>query len=98
MRRTIALALQLALALPLAALQPPRLVKDGPPVDPTGVQELVSAHGARIRYKQPGRQGVCQTTVDDYAGYISLDEKYASLGTPLLAGCMARTLGSDTQN
>lgn len=73
MRPSIALALQIA--QPLAALKLPHLVKDGPPADPTGVQEIVSANGARIRYKQPGKQGVCQTSVDDYAGYISLDEK-----------------------
>ncbi|KAF1935417.1 peptidase S10, serine carboxypeptidase [Clathrospora elynae] len=31
--------------------------------------------GAEIRYKQPGKAGVCETTpgVDDYAGYISLN-------------------------
>lgn len=68
-------ALALTIAQPLAALQLPHLVKDGPPADPTGVQEIVSANGARIRYKQPGKQGVCQTTVDDYSGYISLNEK-----------------------
>lgn len=73
MHSTIALAL--GLAQPLAALHLPQLVKDGPPADPTGVQEIVSANGARIRYKQPGKQGVCQTTVDDYSGYISLNEK-----------------------
>lgn len=73
MHWTIALALQLA--QPLAASHLPHLVKDGPPVDPTGVQEIVSTHGARIRYKQPGKQGLCQTKVDDYSGYVSLDEK-----------------------
>lgn len=73
MRLIIALALQIA--QPLAALQLPHLVKDGPPADPTGVKEIVSANGARIRYKQPGKQGICQTAVDDYSGYVSLDEK-----------------------
>lgn len=73
MRFTTALALQLA--QPLAAFHVPHLVKDGPPADPTGVKEIVSTHGARIRYKQPGKQGVCQSKVDDYSGYISLDEK-----------------------
>lgn len=60
---------------PLAALALQKLVKDGPPADPTGVQEIVSSQGARIRYKQPGKQGLCQTTVDDYSGYVSLNEK-----------------------
>lgn len=67
--------LALAAAQPLAALKVPALVKDGPPADPTGVQEIVSPQGARIRYKQPGKQGVCQTIADDYSGYISLNEK-----------------------
>lgn len=70
---TIALAFQFAQLL--TALQLPHLVKDGVPADPKGVKEIVSANGARIRYKQPGKQGVCQTLVDDYSGYISLDEK-----------------------
>ncbi|OJD30331.1 carboxypeptidase s1 [Diplodia corticola] len=48
------------------------------PADPTGVQEVVSPGGAKVTYKQPGKQGVCETAegVDDYAGYISLNEKY----------------------
>lgn len=74
MYRTFALAL--AAAQPLAALNLPKLVKDGPPADPTGVQEIVSSQGARIRFKQPGKQGLCQTIVDDYSGYVSLDEKW----------------------
>lgn len=75
MYRTLTLILALAAALPLAALKVPKLVKDGPPVDPNGVQEIVSSQGARIRFKQPGKQGLCQTTADDYSGYVSLDEK-----------------------
>lgn len=70
-----AAVLALSAAQPLAALKPQRLVKDGPPADPTGVREIVSSQGARIRFKQPGKQGLCQTTVDDYSGYVSLNEK-----------------------
>jgi hypothetical protein len=46
------------------------------PVDPTGVTTIKSAQGAEIRFKQPGKQGICETKegVDDYSGYISLDE------------------------
>jgi hypothetical protein len=47
-------------------------------VDPTGVRTITSPQGAQIRFKQPGKDGgICETTpgVDDYAGYISLDEK-----------------------
>jgi hypothetical protein len=41
------------------------------------VTTITSPQGAQIRFKQPGKQGVCETTqgVDDYAGYISLNEK-----------------------
>lgn len=55
------------------------LLKRQLPADPTGVQEIVSPNGAKITYKQPGKQaGICETAegVDDYAGYISLNEKY----------------------
>lgn len=47
------------------------------PADPTGVTTITSAQGAEIRFKQPGKQGICETKegVDDYAGYISLNEK-----------------------
>ncbi|KAK7705003.1 hypothetical protein SLS57_010286 [Botryosphaeria dothidea] len=54
------------------------LLKRQVPADPTGVQEIVSPNGAKVTYKQPGKQGICETAegVDDYAGYISLNEKY----------------------
>jgi hypothetical protein len=47
------------------------------PANATGVTTITSPQGAQIRFKQPGKQGVCETTqgVDDYAGYISLNEK-----------------------
>jgi carboxypeptidase C (cathepsin A) len=47
------------------------------PKDPEGVMTITSPQGASIRFKQPGKQGVCETAegVDDYAGYISLNEK-----------------------
>lgn len=47
------------------------------PKDPEGVMTITSPQGASIRFKQPGRHGICETGegVDDYAGYISLDEK-----------------------
>lgn len=64
-------ALALQLWQHLAALQLPYPVTDGPPAVPTGVQRIVSFNCARIRYKQPGKQWVCQTSVDDYLGYIS---------------------------
>ena len=32
------------------------------PADPTGVTTISSPDGATIRYKQPGKDGVCETT------------------------------------
>jgi hypothetical protein len=36
---------------------------------------ITSPQGAEIRFKQPGKEGICETTegVDDYSGYISLN-------------------------
>lgn len=53
------------------------ILRRGPPAEPTGVKTITSPQGASIRYKQPGKEGVCETTegVDDYAGYISLNEE-----------------------
>jgi hypothetical protein len=62
----------------LGAARKPTLEERGIPVDPTGVRTITSPQGAQIRFKQPGKDGgICETTpgVDDYAGYISLDEK-----------------------
>jgi hypothetical protein len=44
------------------------------PANATGITTITSPQGAQIRYKQPGKHGVCETTegVDDYAGYILL--------------------------
>lgn len=52
------------------------LEERGIPKDPTGVMTITSPQGASIRFKQPGKVGICETKegVDDYAGYISLDE------------------------
>ncbi|KAF1953025.1 peptidase S10, serine carboxypeptidase [Byssothecium circinans] len=45
------------------------------PKDPTGIRTITSPQGAKISFKQPGKEGICETKegVDDYAGYISLD-------------------------
>jgi hypothetical protein len=32
------------------------------PAEPTGVQTIVSPNGANITYKEPGKEGVCETT------------------------------------
>jgi hypothetical protein len=63
----------------MGAARKPTLEERGIPKDPTGVRNITSPQGAQIRFKQPGKDGgICETTegVDDYAGYISLNEKY----------------------
>lgn len=76
MARLTQLAAILATAS-FAIARKPTLEERQIPTDPTGVKTITSPQGASIRFKQPGKQGVCETTegVDDYAGYISLNEK-----------------------
>jgi carboxypeptidase C (cathepsin A) len=61
----------------ISAARTPFLKERQVPADPTGITTITSQQGAEIRYKQPGKAGVCETTegFDDYAGYISLNEK-----------------------
>ena len=44
------------------------------PLDPTGVTTITSPSNVTIRYKEPGKAGVCETTpgVDSYSGFIDL--------------------------
>ncbi|KAL8839877.1 MAG: hypothetical protein Q9170_001557 [Blastenia crenularia] len=44
------------------------------PADPVGVKTITSPSGVQIRYKQPGLEGVCETTpgVNSYSGYVDL--------------------------
>ncbi|KAL8737280.1 MAG: hypothetical protein Q9181_001834 [Wetmoreana brouardii] len=44
------------------------------PADPVGVTTITSPSGVQIRYKQPGLEGVCETTpgVNSYSGYVDL--------------------------
>ncbi|PGG96551.1 carboxypeptidase D [Blastomyces parvus] len=46
------------------------------PADPEGVKTILSPSGVQIRYKEPGSDGVCETTpgVNSYSGYVDLDE------------------------
>lgn len=71
------LAALLAACAPLAAARKPTLAERQIPQDPEGIMTITSAQGASIRFKQPGKEGICETQdgVDDYAGYISLDDK-----------------------
>lgn len=61
----------------LGVARKPTLEERGIPKDPEGVMTITSPQGASIRFKQPGKQGICETKegVDDYSGYISLNEK-----------------------
>jgi carboxypeptidase C (cathepsin A) len=45
------------------------------PANVTGVTTITSPGGATIRYKEPGKAGVCETTpgVNSYSGYVDLD-------------------------
>lgn len=47
------------------------------PALPNGVTTITSPNGFQIRYSEPGKSGVCETTpgVDSYSGYIDLDEE-----------------------
>ncbi|KAF2009658.1 peptidase S10, serine carboxypeptidase [Aaosphaeria arxii CBS 175.79] len=76
MARTILLT-ALLFSATLAFARKPTLEERQIPKDPSGVMTITSPQGASIRFKQPGKQGICETKegVDDYAGYISLDEK-----------------------
>ena len=45
------------------------------PADPVGVKTITTPQNVTIRYKEPGKEGVCETTpgVNSYSGYIDLD-------------------------
>ncbi|KAI9838451.1 MAG: hypothetical protein M1837_002473 [Sclerophora amabilis] len=44
------------------------------PKEPNGVQTITSPTNVTIRYKEPGKDGVCETTpgVNSYSGYVDL--------------------------
>jgi hypothetical protein len=44
------------------------------PIDPTGVTTITSPNNVTIRYKEPGKAGICETTpgVNSYSGFIDL--------------------------
>ncbi|KAJ6109737.1 Peptidase S10 serine carboxypeptidase [Penicillium sp. IBT 16267x] len=44
------------------------------PKQPTGVKTIKTANNVTIRYKEPGKEGVCETTpgVNSYSGYVDL--------------------------
>ncbi|KAJ5891554.1 uncharacterized protein N7473_007782 [Penicillium subrubescens] len=61
----------LAFSIPIASGFSPRQL----PNEPTGVKTIKTANNVTIRYKEPGKEGVCETTpgVKSYAGYVDLD-------------------------
>ena len=60
---------------PFAAASPTNSERQAPK-RPSGVKKITSPNGSSIRYKEPGKEGVCETTpgVNSYSGYISLNE------------------------
>ncbi|CEO58552.1 Putative Carboxypeptidase 2 [Penicillium brasilianum] len=69
--------LQLALPLAAAAASVPlgtEFARRQLPNEPTGVKTIKTANNVTIRYKEPGKHGVCETTpgVKSYAGYVDL--------------------------
>ncbi|KAH6709195.1 carboxypeptidase-like protein S1 [Leptodontidium sp. MPI-SDFR-AT-0119] len=46
------------------------------PANATGLKTITTPQNVTIRYKEPGKEGVCETTpgVNSYSGYIDLDE------------------------
>ncbi|KAJ5658097.1 Peptidase S10 serine carboxypeptidase [Penicillium longicatenatum] len=68
----------ISLLLPLAAAHSvPRgteFARRQLPKQPTGVKTIKTANNVTIRYKEPGKEGVCETTpgVNSYSGYVDL--------------------------
>ncbi|MCJ1474854.1 hypothetical protein MMC13_003514 [Lambiella insularis] len=60
-----------------ASAAPPKfpILERGIPAPVHGVTTIKAPSGAQIRYKEPGKAGVCETTpgVNSYSGYIDLD-------------------------
>lgn len=50
------------------------------PAEPVDIQTITGPSGMTISYKEPGKEGVCETTpgVNSYAGFISLAENVHS--------------------
>lgn len=65
------------LVLPLAAARSvnfDEFARRQVPNEPTGVKTIHTANNITIRYKEPGKEGVCETTpgVKSYSGYVDL--------------------------
>jgi carboxypeptidase D len=71
----LALVLSLLSASSASLFDGALLSKRQYPANATGVTTITSPGGASIRYKEPGKDGVCETTpgVNSYSGYVDLD-------------------------
>ena len=71
-----AMYVALLFSLLFSAIASPANVARQAPARPTGVKTITSPNGVKIRYKEPGKDGVCETTkgVNSYSGYVSLNE------------------------
>lgn len=73
--KPVSLALSLTSLLTVGANPtPPELEERQVPAKATGYKTIKSPGGVQIRYKEPGKDGVCETTpgVKSYSGYIDL--------------------------
>jgi hypothetical protein len=70
------LALSLLSTAPASLFDSALLYERQLPANAIGVTTITSPGGATIRYKEPGKDGVCETTpgVNSYSGYVDLDE------------------------
>ncbi|KAI3326300.1 carboxypeptidase 2 [Xylariaceae sp. AK1471] len=78
MRLVAPAVLLLSASLASASLLPPHieeLIKKQVPAEPAGVKTIKSPGGVQVRYSEPGKHGVCETTpgVNSYSGYVDLD-------------------------
>ena len=71
--KAVSWALSLS-SLSFKAVASPSLEPRQLPANATGVTTIQSPTGVTIRYKEPGKEGVCETTpgVGSYAGYVDL--------------------------
>ena len=61
-------------ALENRAAPPLYMPKRQVPAEPKGVKTIISPNGINITYKEPGKEGVCETTpgVNSYSGFVNL--------------------------
>ncbi|KAK8220320.1 Alpha/Beta hydrolase protein [Phyllosticta capitalensis] len=73
-RKIRCLALLLFAGVASSFIPSQSLTKRQIPKSPANVKTITSPSGVTIRYKEPGKQGICETTpgVNSYSGYIDL--------------------------